>query len=61
LTRPKTQERELYEELAFLFHHKIIEPKDYPALEKLAVELDENLETFSRGHVAIDADGITHN
>jgi len=33
------QERDLYNELAFLFYHKIIQPEDYPALEKLTVEL----------------------
>jgi len=35
------QERDLYNELAFLFYHKIIQAKEYPALEKLAVELQE--------------------
>ena len=35
------QERDLYNELAFLFHHGLIQPKEYPALEKLAIELQE--------------------
>ncbi len=35
------QERDLYNELAFLFHHSLIQPKEYPALEKLAIELQE--------------------
>ena len=35
------QERDLYEELAFLFYHRSIDPKQYPALKKLVDELHE--------------------
>jgi hypothetical protein len=35
------QERDLYEELAFLFYHRSIDPKDFPALKKLMDELHE--------------------
>ena len=36
-------ERVLHEELTFLFCYKVIQPKDYPKLEKLMVELEEKI------------------
>jgi len=35
------QERDLYEELAFLFYHRSIDSKDFPALKKLVDKLHE--------------------
>jgi hypothetical protein len=38
------QEFKQFDELAFLFAHQVIQAKEYPALAKLAAELQEKVD-----------------